>query len=244
MIGILNAYHFDFTPNNYQELYNENLNDFLKKTFQGEHIRHYKIAKKNTPQENSNIEWPISYDECTVWIITGSSKGVYDNDPWLIRLSQWIQNLHVRKKKLIGICFGHQIIAQALGGKVEKSTKGWGVGIKPFQVLHHQPWMNPQQTNLSLIFSHQDQVITLPSEAKLLASDEFCPNQMFQIGNHILTMQGHPEYTVEFAKNRLLARKDRIDPATYNKALSSLSQPSQLCDDKILSSWIREFAKY
>ncbi len=231
MIGILNAYHFDFSPGNYQEHYNQDIKDFLTRTFSGEPIRDYKIARG---------EWPLSFDECRLWVITGSSKGAYDDVPWIHQLVQWIIGAHSRKRKILGICFGHQIIAQALGGKVEKSAKGWGVGVRSFEVVNLKPWMKPAQSKLDLIFSHQDQVVQLPPGADLLAQSEFCTNQMFQIGEHILTMQGHPEFSVEFAKGRLDVRQELIGRKVYEKAVSSLSLAR---DDRILSQWIREFAK-
>lgn len=231
MIGILNAYHFDFTPGNYQERYNLNLREFLTRTFQGEPLREYKIAKG---------EWPLAFDECKVWVITGSSKGAYDELPWILQLKKWIQEAHAKKHKILGICFGHQIIAQALGGEVSKSSKGWGVGVKTFEIISAKQWMKPAQSKLSLLFSHQDQVISLPDGAELLAQNEFCPHQMFQIGEHILTLQGHPEFTVEFAKERMDTRQALIGEATYAKAVSSLTHPR---DDQILSVWLREFSK-
>lgn len=239
MIGVLNAYHFDFTLGNYQEDYNRDVDAFLLRTFPSQLVRQYKIAKG---------EWPLSFDECHLWVITGSAKGAYEEVPWIHRLEEWVRELHLRKKKLIGICFGHQIIARALGGKVERSEKGWGVGIQKFQILKPQSWMQPAQTEVSLLFSHQDQVVELPNESSLLAQDEihllaqndFCPNQMFQIGRHILTMQGHPEFSVEFAKNRLVSRREKIDPAVYDRAMSSFALQH---DSSIISHWLREFAK-
>jgi GMP synthase-like glutamine amidotransferase len=229
MIGILNAYHFDPTPGNYQEEYTKLILDFAKRAFPGQPVKNYDIALGN---------WPARNDECEVWIITGSAKAAYDSDPWIGQLKKFIVELHQNKRKLIGICFGHQVIASALGGEVIKSPKGWGVGVKSFNVLSPQAWMKPALKQVNLLFSHQDQVSKMPKEAKLLAEDSFCHFQMYQIGEHILSMQGHPEFSVEFAKSRLESRKEKVAPEVFQTALQSFGNPK---DDSIIAQWIRNF---
>ncbi len=230
MIGILNAYHFDPTPGNYQEDYDRLIMEFTRRTFPNKKIRDFKIAMG---------DWPQGVEECDAWIITGSAKAAYDKDPWIEQLKRFIKEINKAKKKLIGICFGHQIIAAALGGEVTKSPSGWGVGVKTFKILDFQDWMKPALGEVSLLFSHQDQVSIPPKGAKLLAQDSFCPFQMFQIGEHILTLQGHPEFSVAFAKARLESRKDKVAPEIYKKAMSSFNDAK---DDHVLSQWIRNFA--
>jgi GMP synthase-like glutamine amidotransferase len=230
-IGILNAYHFDPTPGNYQEDYTRLVDSFVRRTFPKDTVQLFDIALGN---------WPDSNSQCDVWFITGSAKSAYDLDPWIGKLKSKIQELNKEKQKLIGICFGHQIIAEALGGKVIKSPKGWGVGIKDFAVTSQQSWMVPQKVNLSLLFSHQDQVTELPPGAKLLAEDSFCKFQMFQIENHILAFQGHPEFSVDFAKARLNSRQALMPPETFQSALKSYSKPT---DSELFSAWLRQFVK-
>ena len=108
MIGLLNSYHFDPSKGCYQEQYTQEMVIFLHKSFAGAPVRNYKIAQK---------EWPDSLDECTVWVICGSAKSAYEDVPWIHELSGWIKKIHEHKRKLIGICFGHQLIAHTLGGK-------------------------------------------------------------------------------------------------------------------------------
>jgi len=230
MIGILNAYHFD--PNlDYQEEYSRLMMDFVRKAFPDRHIQNYDIAFG---------QWPNNADECDIWLITGSAKAAYDKDPWIHLLKKFIVEVDQKKKKLIGICFGHQIIAAALGGEVSKSPKGWGVGVKAFKILDPQPWMQPALSQVNLLFSHQDQVTKMPKGARLLAEDGFCEFQMYQIGDHILTMQGHPEFSVSFARDRLVSRKERVEPKTYEKAMGSFDSPR---DDQALAQWIRNFCQ-
>jgi GMP synthase-like glutamine amidotransferase len=229
MVGLLNAYHFDFSKGSYQEQYSRDAIHFLWRTFGKKPVCEYKVARG---------DWPARTDECDVWVITGSSKSVYEQEPWIEELSEWVRRLHKDRRKLIGICFGHQMIAHALGGRTEKSKKGWGVGVQAYAVTRFAPWMQPEKKEVKLLFSHQDQVVKLPPEAKLLAESEFCPNQMFQIGDHILTMQGHPEFTREFAKDRLDQRIELIGKEAYAKAVASLALPS---DEDTLSGWLRNF---
>jgi GMP synthase-like glutamine amidotransferase len=230
MIGLLNAYHFDPTPGNYQEEYTRLITEFAKKVFPGETIENFRVAQN---------EWPQSIDQCQVWLITGSSKAAYDSDPWIAELKKFIVSLDAQKKKLVGICFGHQIISSALGGKVIQSPKGWGVGIREFAIIQQQSWMKPPLSQVSLLFSHQDQVVSLPNNALLLAQDEFCGFQMYQLGKHILTLQGHPEFSVDFARARLQSRKDKMPIEVYEKAMASFDRPK---DDQVLVEWIRNFA--
>lgn len=233
MIGILNAYHFDPTPEGkYQEEYSRLFLDFVKSVFpeKKDEVVEYKVAQG---------KFPDSVFDCDLWFITGSPKGVYEDLPWIQRLISFTQELHSKKRKLIGVCFGHQLVAHALGGKVSKSPKGWGVGIRSFEITKPQAWMSPETQKMSLIFSHQDQVEKLADGAILLATDEFCPNQMAQIENHILTFQGHPEFTVRFATDRLNSRRSLMPEPTYDNAMSSFEDTN---DFKLLSQWIRNFA--
>ena len=234
MIGILNAYHFDANDTGYQLDYSRIFSDFVKSVFpsRAASIREYKVAQG---------EFPKSAEECELWFITGSPKSVYEDIPWIHNLREFVVKLNEKKVKTIAICFGHQMVAHALGGTVSKSPRGWGVGIRSFDMLTHKPWMNASgatSQKLSLLFSHQDQVETLPPGAELLAEDEFCRFQMMQIGEHILTMQGHPEFTVNFARERLISRRDKMSAETFDMAMKSYADAS---DFQLMIEWIRKF---
>lgn len=230
MIGILNAYHFDVETENQKE-YSQLFLNFVQNIFpeQKEKIIEYKIAQG---------KFPKSVSECKIWFITGSPNSVYDNIVWVHQLNEFVKELHRNKVKTIGICFGHQMIAHALGGEVTKSPKGWGVGIRDFKIIQKQIWMAFAPHKLSLFFSHQDQVNVLPPGTQLLATDDFCPHQIMQIGQHILTMQGHPEFSVKFAKELYVSFKNMIDTETFEEAIQSSYGQN---DYKIISDWIRKF---
>ncbi|MBL8028265.1 MAG: hypothetical protein JNL74_17715 [Fibrobacteres bacterium] len=183
-------------------------------------------------------DWPVNFDECDGWLITGSFHGAYDDIPWIHKLKDLIVELHKAQEKIVGICFGHQIIAEALGGKVIKSEKGWGVGVHSFTVAEKFSWMNPPLQQVSLLYSHQDQVVALPPNAVLIGGDDFCPNRMFAVDNNILVMQGHPEFSVEFEHYLLKGRREILTPELYSVAESSLKKP---IDNETIAKWVVNF---
>lgn len=174
-------------------------------------------------------------DSCSGYIITGSTADAYADKPWLHRLARWICLCDQQQKPLFGICFGHQIISIALGGVVEKSSKGWGIGMSVSQ-LHGKPiWMTPQLETLNLLVSHQDQVIALPPGMSVLASSDFCPYYMLGKGQHLLTIQGHPEFSVEFVRCLVEMKKPLISEALYMQAHESLKNEP---DSSTVMRWV------
>ena len=180
---------------------------------------------------------PTHVDACDAYLITGSRHGVNDDLPWIPKLEQFIRDLHAAHKKVIGICFGHQLIAKALGGKVIRSPKGWGVGMSKNKVTQQKPWMNPAREKFNLLVSHQDQVVELPPGAEVLASNETCPIYMTQIGNN-LSVQGHPEFSKAYSEALIEYRKDSLDTARYEQGLQSLKLDK---DDALVARWIINF---
>jgi len=164
-------------------------------------------------------EFPLSCDECDGWIITGSRHGVYESIPWIKQLSQLIVDIVNSNSPLLGICFGHQIIAQALGGKVEKSAKGWGVGFDTYKLADKTHYMDNLNSEIMLNIMHQDQVTIPPKGAIVYAASDFCQCAGFYVDDKVLTIQAHPEFLVDFNKALLIQRsssvipKEIVDPA-------------------------------
>ena len=231
MIGLLNCYHFDLTPGHYQETYEPICMNYLKKIMPQETIKTYQVAQN---------EFPKNVDECKGWILTGSPASAYEDEPWVRSLLAFIKKAEHEKVKMLGICFGHQVIAQALGGRVEKSNKGWGIGVRSFSINKKAPWMTKDFDECSLLFSHQDQVTKLPDGATILASDPFCPIQMYCIDEHVFCLQGHPEFTREYALKRYKERETQYKPETFRRAINELELPT---DELIVGKWIKEFFK-
>lgn len=183
-------------------------------------------------------KYPESINECDGYLITGSKESVYDKLPWIDTLRKFVVDVSHSDNKLVGICFGHQMIADALGGKVEKSKNGWGVGVTSCLVTESNSWMHPQMKQFSLLVSHQDQVVKLPDGASCFADNVFCPQSGFRIGRKILTFQGHPEFSVDYLKERMLLRRALFGEELYNDALNSLKNETQHLE---VARWILNF---
>ena len=183
-------------------------------------------------------EFPTTPDECDAYITTGSRSSTYEDLPWIPPFKALIEELHRHKRKLVGVCFGHQLIADALGGYTELSDRGWGVGISCNQIVQKKSWMQPPLEQLNIVVSHQDQVTELPTGAELIATSAFCPNFMFQIGEHILTIQGHPEFSKAYSETLMRHRAEKLGEATLQHGLNSLELDIH---DKIMMRWILNF---
>jgi len=185
-------------------------------------------------------EYPADIDEVDAYLITGSKSSVYDDKPWIATLIEFVQELDRRRKKLVGICFGHQLVAQALGGKTGKSPKGWGVGLHTHRFNTLPSWHDQGAPELDILVSHQDQVLVNAEGAQVLASSDFCENAVCQIGDHILTFQGHPEFISAYSKEIMEFRREMIGEQAYSNGMTSLVVEPQ---GERVARWILNFLR-
>jgi len=187
-------------------------------------------------------EFPKDHLECDGWIVTGSPHGVYEDHSWIPTVSQLINNVYEANLPIFGVCFGHQLIAQALGGHVEKSEKGWGLGLHTYQVNNKPDYMSNLSEEVTLNICHQDQVLRPPQGATVYAKSEFCENAGFYIKDKVLTMQAHPEFLVDFTKALLTARRDVTIPKEFvDPALVGLKNNPDSTQSNQFAKTIRQF---
>ena len=186
-------------------------------------------------------QFPVDLKACDGYIITGSQFSAYDDISWIHKAKILVADLYKAEIPTIGICFGHQLIAESLGGKVEKATdKGWGVGVQHWDVKSENDWMgdNPPES-FSMRASHQDQVLEMPADSKLIAGSDFCPIAGFQTGA-MLTLQGHPEFSRNYAESLINKRVERIGQETVDIARETLKEG---VDGDKVGAWMVEFIK-
>ena len=175
-------------------------------------------------------------------LITGSAAGVYDDLPWINPLLSFIQAAAEARVPQFGICFGHQALAEALGGRVMKSDKGWGVGRHEYEVPVKPVWMADAPDRFSVAVSHQDQVIDAPPNATVIAASAFCPHAGLAYQKvPAASFQGHPEFDAGFASALHDLRRDRIGHAAVDAAIASFADP---LDSRQIGSWMARFFRH
>lgn len=169
------------------------------------------------------------------YLITGSPAGVYEPLPWIEPLSGFIRS--AKDSRIVGICFGHQIMAEALGGHVEKSDKGWGAGLHRYEIVRSEPWMDGAVAEIAAPASHQDQVVMQPPNTGIIAKSSFTPFAgLAWTDRPAISFQFHPEFSPAFAKALIEKRYDAVpDP---DAAIASLEAPN---DNARVAGWIRRF---
>lgn len=161
--------------------------------------------------------FPASVREADGWLITGSRHGVYEDHPWIAPLEQFIRDCLAARVPIVGICFGHQIIAQAMGGTVERHAAGWAVGAQDYD-FDGEP--------LTLNAWHRDQVTVAPAGAKVIASNDFCTNAALLYDDRALTVQAHPEFRPDFIEGLMRTRGKGVVPdALMAAATDRLADP-------------------
>lgn len=182
-------------------------------------------------------------DHVEAVLVTGSAAGVYETHPWMPPLLNFIQRAAARRIPQIGVCFGHQAIAAALGAKVEKSGKGWAIGRHVYDICTHPDWMGSfAGETFSLGVSHQDQVLSLPPGAKVVARSDFTPFAVLDYGMvPAISFQGHPEFSAGFCRALYNVRRGTAFSEDFvDEASQSLETP---VDNQLVGEWMASFLK-
>ena len=179
------------------------------------------------------------------WMITGSKYGAYEDLPWIPPLEDFLRSCLETRVPVAGFCFGHQILAQAAGGKVVKSDKGWGLGVHQYDVVRKTDWMGVGPDQFSSMAIHQDQVVTRPDGATVIARSEFCENAALAYGDpdkpFAISVQPHPEFSAEFVEGLVKARRGNAFPEDRSDA--ALASLDRQVDNEAWAGWVVDFFK-
>ncbi len=220
--------------------------DHIKEEFRhisGEYVDMYQHFLPDFDFESYLVcdgEFPEDVNDHDVYLCTGSSFSVYDDVDWILKLKKLVRSIYSNNKTFIGICFGHQMIAHALGGRVEKMDFGWCVGAHNFKILNKKVWMDPALDHANLLMLCRDQVVELPEEAEVISSADSCKIGMFTVADNILGIQGHPEFATEYLNDIIQDRKDKIGAEKAKEALVSLEST---LSNRAIFSWVKKFSE-
>jgi GMP synthase-like glutamine amidotransferase len=174
-------------------------------------------------------------------LITGSAAGVYDDFAWLDPLRAFIGSAYAERTPMLGICFGHQIMADALGGDVRKSEKGWGLGRHVYGVTSRPEFVGGDLPEFAVACSHQDQVITPPAEAEVFLASDFTPNAGLVYRNGAaLSLQPHPEFEDDYTLALTELRRGKAPAPVIDTALASVARPS---DSREVAGYLGAFLR-
>ena len=185
-------------------------------------------------------ELPRRADICDAYVITGSASGVYDGDSWIAPLKDFVREAS-GQTAMVGICFGHQLMAEAFGGEVVKSPRGWGIGLQRYDIGQRAAWMDDARS-IAVPASHQDQIVKLPADARVLGGNELTPYGIVEYPQRrAMSLQSHPEFSPEYAAALIeLRRSSKYTPEQADRALATLREPN---DRARVGGWLAQFLR-
>lgn len=183
-------------------------------------------------------ELPLATEACDAYIITGSAAGVHDGDSWIGALKEFVQNASGHSA-MVGVCFGHQLMAEAFGGRVVKSRQGWGIGLHRYELRARAPWMD-DVSSIAVPVSHQDQIVEAPADAEVLAGSGFTAYGILAYPQRrAISLQCHPEFPPEYAAALIELRRNSMFSAELaDRALDTLRESN---DRALIGRWLARF---
>lgn len=187
-------------------------------------------------------EFPVGVTACDGYVVTGSRFSAMDETPWMLRLEQFLRDAVANGRPVFGICFGHQILAKALGGEVRKAEQGWQLGLQTYQVVQRPDWMVEAPDSLRINAIHQDQVVKVPDGAEIIATAPQCPVAGLAYGDKAISFQAHPEFTLDFETDLLKTYSGVTLPVDLSAdALQSVQEEEAETDSLLIARMVRRF---
>ncbi|XVE63474.1 hypothetical protein DITRI_Ditri07aG0023400 [Diplodiscus trichospermus] len=224
------------------KVYGGYFNVFVAAFGEGERWDLFRIVDGEFPDMNELYK----YDG---FVVSGSPYDAYGDDSWILKLCFLLQTLYAMQKKVLGVCFGHQVLCRSLGGKVGKACTGWDIGLRKVNMVKDLSSpsfledMDEMPSSLSIIECHQDEVWEVPVGAQVIAFSDKTGVEMFLIGQHILGIQGHPEYTKDIIYNLIdrLLNNNSIERDFAEKAKVGLemAEPDRKLWEKICRNFLK-----
>ena len=184
-------------------------------------------------------QYPASFDDYDAVLLTGSKADSFSDEPWVRTLRERTTELLAQRKKLMGICFGHQLIAYCLGSEVGRASGGWGMGRMDYEWVGAKP-LKPgaADARVALLASHQDQVKTLPPGATLQARSDFCPIAAYSVDDHVFCIQPHPEFVEDYSAWILQKRPESVAAERRERVRADMALPHDGLD---VARFMRDF---
>lgn len=173
-------------------------------------------------------------------VITGSPASVHDRDPWSERAAAWVADRVRDGLPTLGVCYGHQLLAHALGGDTGRAAQH-EVGLFPVSLLADDPLFDGLPRELPVYLIHYNEVTALPPGAEVLATSPRCPVQAFSLGPHVRAVQWHPEFDAIAVREAIEQDADTLrgmgdDPAKLIAEVRDVRFGEQL-----LANFVRSF---